>query len=98
MIIGLASAFSRFSDGDERYLFLVSPGHSAWLEPFIGGPSSLLIAGDRRPRQPTDAAFVAPLAESPGPRYQRRSAPPYAADSPERRRFPNQTVRSSEPE
>ena len=46
MIIGLASAFSRFSDGDERYLFLISPGHSAWLEPFIGGPSSLLIAGD----------------------------------------------------
>jgi len=45
VIIGLASAFSRFDDGDERYLFLVNPGHTAWLEPFVNGPSSLLVAG-----------------------------------------------------
>jgi glycosyltransferase involved in cell wall biosynthesis len=45
IVIGLASALSRLDDGDERYLFLVNPGHSAWLEPFIAGPSSLLMSG-----------------------------------------------------
>ena len=45
VIIGLASAFSRMEDGDERYSFLVSPGHTAWLEPFVFGPSSLLVTG-----------------------------------------------------
>ena len=45
VIIGLANAFSRLDDGDERYLFLVDPGHSAWLEPFVFGPSSLLMSG-----------------------------------------------------
>ncbi|HEX7430653.1 MAG TPA: hypothetical protein VF293_00540, partial [Candidatus Limnocylindrales bacterium] len=44
VIIGLAGAFSRLNDGDERYLFLVDPGHSAWLEPFVFGPSSLLMS------------------------------------------------------
>jgi glycosyltransferase involved in cell wall biosynthesis len=44
VIIGLANAFSRLDDGDERYLFLVDPGHSAWLEPFVFGPSSLLMS------------------------------------------------------
>lgn len=43
VIIGLASAFSRLGDGDERYLFLADPGHTVWLEPFISGPSSLLM-------------------------------------------------------
>ena len=45
VIIGMASALSRLDDGDERYLFLVDPGHTAWLEPFVFGPSSLLPAG-----------------------------------------------------
>jgi glycosyltransferase involved in cell wall biosynthesis len=49
VIIGLAGAFSRIDDGDERYLFLVDPGHSAWLEPFIAGPSSLLVSGSGAP-------------------------------------------------
>ena len=43
VIIGLASALSRLDDGDEEYLFLVNPGHTAWLEPFISGPSSILM-------------------------------------------------------
>jgi glycosyltransferase involved in cell wall biosynthesis len=47
VIIGLADAFSRLDDGDERYLFLVDPGHSAWLEPHVFGPSSLLTSGGR---------------------------------------------------
>jgi len=45
VIIGLASAFSGLDDGDERYLFLVDGGHSAWLEPFVFGPCSLLMPG-----------------------------------------------------
>lgn len=44
VVIGLAAALSRLDDGDEEYLFLVNPGHTAWLEPFITGPSSLLMA------------------------------------------------------
>ena len=44
VIIGLAGALSRLDDGDERYLFLVNPGHTAWLEPFVSSPSSLLLA------------------------------------------------------
>jgi glycosyltransferase involved in cell wall biosynthesis len=42
VIIGLASGLSRLDDGNERYLFLVDQSHSAWLEPFVFGPSSLL--------------------------------------------------------
>jgi glycosyltransferase involved in cell wall biosynthesis len=53
VIIGLAGALSRLNDGDERYLFLVDPGHTAWLEPFVFGPSSLLM---------TDAHAVVPIA------------------------------------
>jgi glycosyltransferase involved in cell wall biosynthesis len=44
VIIGLASALSRLDDGNERYLFLVDSGHTAWLEPFISGPSSILMS------------------------------------------------------
>src|ERR1035437_10032601 len=50
VIIGLASALSRLDDGDEQYLFLVNPGHPAWLEPYVFGPSSLLMAS-----QPAEA-------------------------------------------
>ena len=55
MIIGLASAFSRLDDGDERYLFLVDPGHTAWLEPFVFGPCSLLMTREN---------VAAPMARS----------------------------------
>jgi glycosyltransferase involved in cell wall biosynthesis len=51
VVIGLAAALSRLDDGDEQYLFLVNEGHTAWLEPYISGPSSLLIA------KPPAAAF-----------------------------------------
>ena len=44
VVIGLAAALSRLDDGDEEYLFLVNPGHTAWLEPFLSGSSSLLMA------------------------------------------------------
>jgi glycosyltransferase involved in cell wall biosynthesis len=44
VVIGLASALSRLDDGNERYLFLADPGHTAWLEPYISGPCSILIS------------------------------------------------------
>ena len=49
VIIGLARALSRLDDGDEQYLFLVTPGHTAWLEPFVSGPSSLLVSSPPTP-------------------------------------------------
>jgi glycosyltransferase involved in cell wall biosynthesis len=45
VIIGLAAGLSRLSDGDERYFFLVDPGQSDWIEPFVSGPCSLLESG-----------------------------------------------------
>ena len=53
VVIGLAAALSRLDDGNEQYLFLVNQGHTAWLEPYISGPSSLLI------EKPPAAAFEA---------------------------------------
>jgi len=44
VLIGLADALSHLEGGDEEYLFLVNEGHTAWLEPYISGPSSLLMA------------------------------------------------------
>ena len=44
-IIGLAHGLSRLG-GDEEYLFLVRPGFHDWLDPYLGGGSSLLpLAG-----------------------------------------------------
>ena len=49
VIIGLAHGLSQLDDGDERYLFLVDEGHTAWLEPYISGPCSLLMSATRPP-------------------------------------------------
>jgi glycosyltransferase involved in cell wall biosynthesis len=61
VIIGLASALSRLNDGDERYLFLVDPGHSAWLEPFVFGSCSFLGSDGRvgSPPAPSGGARTA---------------------------------------
>jgi glycosyltransferase involved in cell wall biosynthesis len=64
VIIGLASALSRLDDGNEQYLFLANPGHTAWLEPFVCGPSSVLLS-------PPPGAT---LAERPSARETARSA------------------------
>ncbi len=37
-IIGLASGLRELEGGLERYMFLTEPGHSNWLDPFMGGP------------------------------------------------------------
>ncbi|HEY6001545.1 MAG TPA: glycosyltransferase family 1 protein [Anaeromyxobacter sp.] len=43
-VMGLASGLSRFTDGDEEYLFLSYPGDRAWLEPHLSGPCRPLDA------------------------------------------------------
>lgn len=42
VLIGLAHALSRLADGDEEYLFLVTPGQEEWLLPYVGGRCRLL--------------------------------------------------------
>lgn len=44
VVIGLAHGLSRLDDGPERFSFLVFPGHSGWLEPYLGGACRLLPA------------------------------------------------------
>jgi glycosyltransferase involved in cell wall biosynthesis len=49
VVIGLAESLSRMPDGDEEYLFLVSPGKGDWLEPYMRGPCRTLPAGSPPP-------------------------------------------------
>ena len=96
VIIGLASALSRLDDGDERYLFLVDPGHSAWLEPFVFGPSSLLTSGGqaegqavrrgpaRAARRILRAAIPAPIRSAVASRVRPAFRPPESDGSIER--------------
>jgi len=37
VVIGLASGLTRLDDGDEEYLFLENPRHTACLEPYVFG-------------------------------------------------------------
>jgi glycosyltransferase involved in cell wall biosynthesis len=48
-VIGLADALCSLPDGDERYLFLVEPGHDAWLRPYVRGNGRLLTRESHRP-------------------------------------------------
>lgn len=75
VIIGLASAMSRLNDGDEQYLFLVDPGHTAWLEPYISGRSSLLAAAAQvmpPPSQPSLRGTARQVVKAAIPRWIRR--------------------------
>jgi len=40
--IGLASGFSKLTDGDEEYLFLVYRDDSGWLQPYVEWPAKVL--------------------------------------------------------
>lgn len=46
-VIGLAAALSDLEDDTEEYLYLVTPGHEGWLEPFLGRRGRILTR--RRP-------------------------------------------------
>jgi glycosyltransferase involved in cell wall biosynthesis len=54
VVIGLAAALSRLTDGEEEYLFLAHPREDQWIRPFLSGPCRLLhtrmeYPGQRRP-------------------------------------------------
>lgn len=54
-VLGLAQGFSRLKDGDEEYVFLVRPGETEWLEPFLGSNCKMLFS---RPQKPAPDAPV----------------------------------------
>jgi glycosyltransferase involved in cell wall biosynthesis len=45
-VIGIAGALSRLTDGNEEYLFLVTRGYGAWLEPYLSGRCRTLVVPD----------------------------------------------------
>lgn len=62
-IMGLASALSSLEDGPERYLFLAREGEADWLEPRLGGPSTLLATLDGPARAVTPRDVVRALIQ-----------------------------------
>jgi glycosyltransferase involved in cell wall biosynthesis len=43
-VIGLASGLSSQTGSRDRFVFLCLPGEEAWLEPYVSGPSEIVIA------------------------------------------------------
>jgi glycosyltransferase involved in cell wall biosynthesis len=52
VILGLADALSKLSDGPEEYLFLALPGGEDWLRPHLAGSCSLLPSRKDRKESP----------------------------------------------
>lgn len=50
-VLGLANGLTRLRDGDEEYLFLVTPGEEGWLLPHVGRGTRILAA-----RAPADVS------------------------------------------
>jgi glycosyltransferase involved in cell wall biosynthesis len=42
VVIGIAGALSKLTDGDEEYLFLTHPEHDDWIRQHLGGPCRVL--------------------------------------------------------
>lgn len=42
VVVGLARALARLTDGDEEYLFLTAANSQDWIQPHMGGPCRLL--------------------------------------------------------
>jgi glycosyltransferase involved in cell wall biosynthesis len=61
VVIGLASGLTKLSqaepDAPEHYLFMVYPGHDAWLRPFIGGRCSIVQGRTRAPHETSSGAI-----------------------------------------
>lgn len=49
-VLGLAAAFSALEPNSDEYLFLVDPGHEAWLKPFVSGPCRIVTTAFPRYR------------------------------------------------
>jgi glycosyltransferase involved in cell wall biosynthesis len=75
LVIGLARALSRLDDGNEEYLFLVSPGHDEWLRPHLEGRCRPLEPGHPPPRTGLGSRIAWQL-ESRVPSLRRRRWPP----------------------
>jgi glycosyltransferase involved in cell wall biosynthesis len=44
VVVGLVNGLSSLEDGDEEYLFLVTPGNDRWVKPFLGGTCRIVEA------------------------------------------------------
>jgi glycosyltransferase involved in cell wall biosynthesis len=44
VIVGLVKGLSSLADGDEEYVFLVTPGNDRWVKPYIGGACRIVEA------------------------------------------------------
>lgn len=73
-IIGLAEAFSSLAAGEEEYIFLVDPGHGAWLKPFVSGPCSIREAVTDRRSGRLASGLRSRVADLPGARAAWRAA------------------------
>ena len=49
-VLGLAAAFSALEPSGDEYLFLVDPGHEAWLKPFVSDPCRIVMSDAPRHR------------------------------------------------
>jgi glycosyltransferase involved in cell wall biosynthesis len=75
VIIGLASGLAALRDGDEQYLFLAWPDHTAWLEPYLGGNARLLSAGMRPATRGSRPAWLRSLWHRVSPRLGAAAVP-----------------------
>src|SRR5215218_3491079 len=56
-VIGLASAFSKLTEGNEEYVFLTYGDANEWILPYIQG-SCQMLPGSAAPKQPRWKALV----------------------------------------
>lgn len=69
VVIGLAHGLGKLDASNERYLFLCLAGSTAWLEPFLGTNSDIIVArrganASRSKRLRAVARRVAPMAHA----------------------------------
>lgn len=66
VILGLASALSRFDGGGEEYLFLTHAGSDEWLSPHVSGPCRILHTRRSRLNRRARANVRGVLERTPG--------------------------------
>lgn len=44
VVVGLVKGLSSLADGDDEYVFLVTPGNDRWVKPFLGGACRMVEA------------------------------------------------------
>jgi glycosyltransferase involved in cell wall biosynthesis len=66
VVIGIAGALSKLTDGDEEYLFLTNPEHDDWIRQYVGGPCRLLHSRRSYPNRRSRALVRALAERTPG--------------------------------